>query len=375
MKKVTILLSLAIAAVPALAQRNTKAKTVKPAKPAAVTVSPGEKLFRQMLESTAKVMFIDSVVVDKADFLARVPLNPESGTMTISNPKADFKNHTAMFQNEMGDSRIIVQGDSTVGKLYTQTLVGTEWTKPVSLAGIGDELTMQNYPFLANDGVTLYFSACGEESMGGRDIFMTSFNSDDAEWYKPQNYGLPFSSTANDYLLAIDDLDTLGWLVTDRRQPEGKVCIYTFVPTASRANFDGDLPESRLEAYARITSIRDTWGFGDRTAALQRRDAMIARMQAGNTNRETMRFVVDDNTVVTDPSQFKYDESRQAYQQVNELEQMINATTVSLDTMRQQWHNGDSSTEDAILKAERNLKRQQQDLRTLQNKIRATEQR
>lgn len=376
-KKVFFILSLAaLATMPATAQRNTKAaaKTAKPAA-AVATVSPGEKLFRQMLESTAKVMFVDSVVVDKADFLARVPLNAESGTMAVANPKADFKNHTVMFQNELADRRIVAQGDSTVGKIYTQELVGTEWTKPAAMPGLGDGLTMQNYPFLANDGVTLYFSACGEESMGGRDIFMTSFDSDEAEWYKPQNLGLPFSSTANDYLLAIDDLDTLAWLVTDRRQPEGKVCIYTFVPTATRASFDGDTPKSRLEAYARITSIRDTWGFGDRAAALRRRDAMIARQHTASDSRQAMRFVVSDNTVVTDPAQFRSDESRQAYQQVNELEQMTAATSDRLDTMRRQWHNGDTSLGDDILKAERDLKRQQQDLRELQNKIRAEEQR
>ena len=84
------------------------------------------------------------------------------------------------------------------------------------------------------DGVTLYFAAQGVNSMGGYDIFMSTFDLDKGVFYSPENIGLPFNSTANDYLLAIDDINHLGWLVTDRRQPEDKVCIYTFVPTASR---------------------------------------------------------------------------------------------------------------------------------------------
>lgn len=48
---------------------------------------------------------------------------------------------------------------------------------------------------------------------------------------------MPFNSTANEYLLAIDDYDTLGWLVTDRNQPADSVCIYTFEPTSIRKDF------------------------------------------------------------------------------------------------------------------------------------------
>ena len=49
-------------------------------------------------------------------------------------------------------------------------------------------------------------------------------------FYIPDNYGLPYNSTANDYFLAIDERNNLGWLISDRYQPEDKVCIYIFVP-------------------------------------------------------------------------------------------------------------------------------------------------
>ena len=47
-------------------------------------------------------------------------------------------------------------------------------------------------------------------------------------FYIPDNYGLPYNSTANDYFLAIDERNNLGWLVSDRYQPEDKVCILYF---------------------------------------------------------------------------------------------------------------------------------------------------
>ena len=40
-----------------------------------------QSIFNDLLSSTAKVMFIDSVVVDKNDFLHTIQLNSESGSI------------------------------------------------------------------------------------------------------------------------------------------------------------------------------------------------------------------------------------------------------------------------------------------------------
>ena len=371
MKKPLILLFLLSAVICASAQRQHRV-TTKARKP--VAAAAGIKLYNQMLESTAKVMFIDSVVVDKADFLSKVPLNPESGSLWLTNPKSDFKNHLAGFQNEFADRRIFARGDSATTALYTQTLLGDKWDRPSEITDFdASGLSLQNYPFLASDGVTLYFSAVGEGSVGGRDIFMSSFDSDNAQWYKPQNYGLPFNSTANDYLLAIDDLDTLGWLVTDRRQPEGKVCIYTFEPTETRQNFEDDnLSDAQLSSYARILSISDTWRFGNRHAALNRRDAMLARLRS-KQSASAMRFVVDDKTVITSPSQFRNPQSRNLYKQVVELQGMIADTEGQLQTLRTAYHNGNRNISPNILKAETSLDQQRRDIIFLEKRIRALE--
>ena len=41
------------------------------------------KIFKSMLPATAKVMFIDSVVVSKAAFLSKIPLNKDIGQITV----------------------------------------------------------------------------------------------------------------------------------------------------------------------------------------------------------------------------------------------------------------------------------------------------
>lgn len=373
-KNIVILLSL-VTLFPYAVSAQRKGKNVKAKRPAVVAMSPGLKIFKSMLSSTAKVMFIDSVVVEKDNFLSMLPLNSESGHLSIANPKEDFVNQMAVYQNDFGDRRIIAKGDSSNSALYTQTMLGNKWSKAASMSGIDNSLyKLQNYPFLAADGVTLFFSAEGEESMGGRDIFMSTFDSDNSEWYKPQNYGLPFNSTDNDYLLAIDDVDTLGWLVTDRHQPEGKVCIYTFVPTEVRQNFDDDdLDDSELTSFARIVSIKDTWQFGNRNAALARRDKMLKRLNEKNVQDNAIWFAIDDNTVITSPLQFKSDESRNLYKQTEELRKMIKQTETELDNYRKSYHEGNHSLSDKILKAEKEQEQQQTDLYSLEKRIRNIE--
>ncbi|MGN1253887.1 MAG: hypothetical protein ACI4T9_04790 [Prevotella sp.] len=335
----------------------------------------GMKLFKTMLPATAKVMFIDSVVVPKSDFLRHVPLSKESGVIRTSDAHADFPNQMGLYENELGLRRIYAKGDSAQSALYTQNKLGDNWGGEAQITDFDQaQYSHQNYPFLASDGVTLYFSAEGSESMGGRDIFMSSFDSDKASWYKPQNMGLPFNSTANDYLLAIDDLDSLGWLVTDRRQPKGKVCIYTFVPTETRQNFNSDnLDDKQLLSYARLTSIKSTWHFGDREAALKRLEALKKRNQEKENNGTAMSFVVNDHTVITSPSQFKSNRSRQLYKQLVELRQMEASLQTTLAAKRKAYHNGDKTTANYILKAEEQLEQYRHDITDTEKNIRLAE--
>ena len=108
----------------------------------------GQKLFKSMLPSTAKVMFIDSVVVSKADFLSRVPLNKESGSLTARKGKVGHGGVLlTQYQNDFGDRRIYAEGDTTATHLLAQTLVGKQWSAPHPLAGLdGNEYPRACFP-------------------------------------------------------------------------------------------------------------------------------------------------------------------------------------------------------------------------------------
>lgn len=376
MKKIQawILTALLLAAVPAGAQkRNTtvKGKAVATMK-IKTNSNGGRQLFNTLLPATAKVMFIDSVVVAKNDFLSHIPLNAESGKLSVKSRKS--KDILAQYETELGDRRFYALGDTASTALYMQTKVGNDWGQQSCLADISDEdYHWQNHPFLCADGITLFFSATGPNSVGGRDIFMTSYDNDKDEWLQPQNYGLPFNSTANDYLLAIDDLDTLGWLVSDRHQHADSVCIYTFVPMQVRKDFTTDnLSTAQLEHYAQIHSIADTWVFGDRKAALRRRDAMIARANVAKTH-VTTSFILNDNTLINDEKQLKSPVARNLFRQWVELNNMIDDTRRSLKHNRELYARGQRALAQDILSKEKNLKRQLTDLHNVAKKLRQAE--
>ena len=368
----SLLILLLLFVVSASAQHRKKV-IVKKSRISTSAIS--NRLYETLLQSTAKIMFVDSIVVDKNSFLTAIPQPKELGSITLRPGRP----YLTQYQNELGDRKLLAEGDTSETVLRMQTALGNSWGEPTTLKGINNkEFLLQNFPFLAADGITLFFSAEGEYSMGGRDIFMTSFDSDKGAWLQPQNYGLPFNSPANDYLLAIDDIDTLGWLVTDRRQPEGKVCIYTFVPTAVRQNFEADgLSAAILRTYADITSIKDTWKFGNRQGAMERLKAMKNRMDAQFIDK-SIYFVVNDSRVVRNIAEFQFNESRKLYQQLVEIKQMILDKERYLNKQRLQFERDSSSRSNlrqSILEGERALQRQRTDLIMVEKKIRNIENR
>ena len=353
MRKISLALSLLLSLCP-LAESNAQKKTNKRAvvktaaktqranasEPTKQTSGINVKMFESMVPSTAKLMFIDSVVVDKKDFLQKIPLNKESGRITYFNSffNANKEVNTTVYINEFNNRSYYAEGDSTQSSIYTIDKLGNKWSIPVKISEITTDYQNPDYPFLCSDGVTLFFGAKGPKSMGGYDIFMTRYNGDDGTWYEPENYGLPYNSTANDYLLAIDDYDQLGWLVTDRRQEEGKVCIYTFVPTSPRQNFESDdLTNKQLNSFARILKIEDTWQFGNREAALKRVEDLKKRNTQDKKATSNINFVINDNVTYHSISEFKSPAAREKYKQLVALQDKYNQNIATLQQLRDDY--------------------------------------
>ena len=79
--------------------------------------------------------------------------------------------------------------------------------------------------FLTPDGQTLYFSSKGHDTMGGYDIFRSSFV--DGRWTKPENMGSPINSPDDDLFFVLSADGTIGWFSSVRPGGLGDDDIYS----------------------------------------------------------------------------------------------------------------------------------------------------
>ena len=357
------------------AQKRKNSKSTPKKKTEVVQRSPAELLFENMLENTQRVFFIDSMVVDKDNFIQHIPLPRECGTISS---QQEGENTIAAYLNEFGNKMYYSVRD-TMGNaaIYTKDKLGNDWSKPMGLTGI-DNMTNPDYPFMMPDGTTFYFSQKGDDTLGGYDIFVTRYDSSTGEFLKPNNMGLPFNSSANDYMYVVDELDSLGWLVTDRFQPEGKVCIYTFVPSKTRENFDlGEMSESEVRQFATIHSIQDTWPSEEaRSEALLR----LENMKNRNTpRRETASFTFEVNDEITyhTPGDFRSSTARDMFMELLQQKERNQEYAQRLETMRERYYHADdaerASMRKSILDAEKELERQNVQILNTEKRIRNAE--
>lgn len=315
---------------PSVAQ-NKKTKTI--AKKVEKTIAkpqPSESiLFQTMLQNADKIMVIDSVVVDKDDFIKYIPLNSNNGTIIQSQDKT-------IYTNGFNNKRIIADGDSISGRgLYKTELTNKGWERNKAIKELNKAFSMIDFPFMLSDGTTLFFAGKGVNSLGGYDIFTTRFDAENGVFYVAENYGMPYSSTANDYLLAIDDIYNIGWLVSDRYQPANKVCIYTFIPNKSGEKLSQEkLSEHEKRALAMLNSIKDTWKFGNIEQAKTRLSRFNDINKRQNSTTENVSFVINDKIIYTNKSSFKSAKAKELFAIYERMQKELEATQTHLNKLR-----------------------------------------
>ena len=274
-----------------------------------------------MREMTQQIVFIDSIVTDKDSFLSQYRLSSETGTLTTTGLFFGNSLSGYAFLNEMGNKVYFSLAEDSIHRLYTSDKLGTDWSEATPLKGLSDGITDANYPFMMNDGFTFYFAAQGEESIGGYDIFFTRYDSRSGSFLKPENIGMPFNSEANDYMYAADEETGIGYFVSDRRQPEGKVCVYVFILPETRRSYDpSKYTEQQIRDFADIIRIVDTWGNGnERQAALDRLKAIgttDARPVAENASATNTALVINDRQTYTSAADFRSPKAADHYREL-----------------------------------------------------------
>ena len=335
LRKITILTMAVLLSMPMAAQKR---KRITRPKPAPVVEEPQEDpRITNMREMTQQIIIIDSIVTSKDQFLASIRMSTESGKLMTTGSFYRNNQNGILHLNEMGNKVYFSQPDGHQLQLFTADKLGNEWSRPQRLEGISEGIDEASYPFMLNDGVTFYFAGKGEESIGGYDIFMTRYDSRSGSFLKPENIGMPFNSEANDYMYAIDEANRIGYFVSDRRQPEGKVCIYIFIPSETRKTYDAaKYTEEQIRGYADITSIADTWGDGaERKAAL---DRIKSRYSAIDVPGQ-MVSTGDEASAV----EYHSIEAKSLYQSLLKEQNSLDIVNSRLELLRQKYHQANAN--------------------------------
>lgn len=337
-----------------------------------------------MLRGTERVVFVDSFKVGRQQVLASLRLSRGAGQIVKMKTEASnlrvqpAELGTTGYINELKDRIVFAAADSAHDNvlLHEAYRSGNGWGRAVPLEGMQDGATCQDFPFLMPDGVTLYYAAQGEGSLGGYDIFVTRYNADTKQFLKAENMGMPFNSPANDYMLAIDEQNNLGWLVTDRHQEADSACVYVFVPNATREVYEmSDANRSQVLHAAQLHAIADTQTDAEVVKQAQARLAALKSANVTEQGEKARLYVINDKMVYTRLSQFRSEAARRIAEQADRTSDEIERLQQMHDRLQQQVAAGarTESVTNQLLQINKELPALKVQLHTLEKNMRKAE--
>jgi hypothetical protein len=100
------------------------------------------------------------------------------------------------------------------------------WDTPERLSHVVNSEYDEDYPFILPDGKTLYFSSKGHNSMGGYDIFRTTWDEEQDEWTMPVNLDFAINTPYDDILFVTDKEEKYAWFSSVRNSGLRQINVY-----------------------------------------------------------------------------------------------------------------------------------------------------
>lgn len=340
------------------------------------------KLLFRMMKTTEQVCVVDSFIVDEQSFIDSYRCGRDIGTLHYLSDYFDDDNlHGILSETERKTDiyySLPVSKDSvSLLKIFHSSKNGEEWSGALPINGF-DTKGNDNYPFMCADGSTFYFASDGEGSIGGYDIFVTRYNSENGSFLLPNNVGMPFNSEANDYMMVINEIANLGWFATDRRMPEGKVCIYVFIPNKIKNVYNYEnVPYERMLSLSQLTSIADTQDDENMVRDARRQLTILMYEQHETSDEGDFLFILDDMTDYSSLSDFECDEAKRIFEEWTRRKAKLQRDLSSLEEKRDAYADADDATKsrmsNELLMLEQALEREEEALEAMEKEIRNKE--
>ena len=242
------------------------------------------------------------------------------------------------YTTSLGDR--IFYSDS-LNHLFSRAKLMDQWTEPEQLPFDG-----QN-PFLAGDGITIFYSHTDSAGLGGADLYMSRLNTETHTYLQPVMLGMPFSSIGDDLFYGVDDLSGEGVFVS--RKDDNTVLLYRFYIREEKRYMRGQDDSSIRNMARRLTLTQP------------RRESSTARtnddftsfsplfVQEDTLQNNGFRFVMNDSTVYTDLADFHTDKARALCRRMLTAQKELDHKTRELDKQRKTYFNCESPEEKRCL--------------------------
>lgn len=329
---------------------------------------------RNMLERVERIEIVDSLAVDSAEFFKAYRISESAGRILppdairrigVGDPSAEL---SLAYAPQTNTEIIWAQTDTAgVFQLFGASILDDGTIE--SPHELGDNLGEGGnalFPFLMPDGATLYFANNGENSIGGYDIFMTR-RTEDGEYFQPQNMGMPYNSTANDYMLVIDEDSGLGWFATDRNAQAGEVTIYVFKPANIRVNVEPD--DENLGALARLSDISLTRKSDVDYKAYLSQHLPAEPEIADPAKQQRFNLDLGNGKVYTRLADFKNEAAKSAMLELLACEADQRRLMNQVEKLRKEYRAGNSSVASTINEVEAALNKSYKQFQSLRNKV------
>lgn len=325
------------------------------------------------MERVEKIEVIDSISVPIDGFFKEYKLPRSAGRLLLPS-EMPLEDHRAgavvAFMNEGGDFMMWGEPDSVgnVRLVESERLTDGTWLEPTPTPDILNKDGYADYPFMMPDGVTLYYASDGNDSMGGYDIFVATRDATTGEYLQPQNIGMPFNSPHDDFMLAIDEENGVGWWATDRNLLGDKVTIYVYVVNDLRRNYDAD--DEDLLAKARLSDYRSTQN-PDVSSRYDRLLATIAAIDPEADSREPdFMFPVGSGNYYTSYSDFKSAKARELMNDYLLTSGRLGEEKEKLGKLRERYRvNHADNVKEEILKMEASTEKLRTNITKLRSEI------
>ncbi len=189
---------------------------------------------KRLLATMSELVVMSKKQLNEADYFRSYDLSTIEGKLLVkpdqfrTNYDKKKKEKSVIYIPKSGDKiyfSSLGEDGSTGRDIYYSTKVSPDkFSKPQKLPTINTDLD-EDYPFLHPDGKTLYFSSKGFNSMGGYDIFKSTYNEETNTWSQPVNLEFPVNSPDDDYLFVTDSSEKYAYFSTGRQSPPGKIDV------------------------------------------------------------------------------------------------------------------------------------------------------